>query len=169
MAAPPRQTSSNPNGSPQLNVPYAEMISREREVVGITWNYSGPERRGNVVTQSYGGRERRAGNNGSQSRSDKRKSVPRRENDRIMMEMMDRAVHYHFILAMTAQILSFCCIIGGVILFMLGMTGKMSWTVNVWGMKSNIADAAPGASLFVVGVLFVFMTRFCVKPSQIGR
>lgn len=63
-------------------------------------------------------------------------------------------------------ILGFSCIIGGVILFLHGVTGSTSWTASVLGMKSQISDAAPGAILFVVGLFMVWVTRFVVKHKK---
>ena len=52
------------------------------------------------------------------------------------------------------------CNLGGVVLFLNGVGGSSSWTTNVLGFKSELNDAAPGAILFVVGVLIIFITRY---------
>lgn len=50
-------------------------------------------------------------------------------------------------------------ILGGILLFLNGVLGSTSWTANLLGAESQISDAAPGALLFVVGLLVVIATR----------
>lgn len=57
-------------------------------------------------------------------------------------------------------VLGLCCILGGLALFMNGISGSTSWTANFWGGESKITDAAPGAILFIVGLFFVLLTRY---------
>ena len=149
MDAPPGQASSSPNGNPQPNIIYEECVSVEIESVGSIPNYSGTERR--------------ASKRASQNVSDRRSSTGRRAIDVELAQMWKDALRYKFIYSMSALIIGLCCILGGMILFILGMSGTMSWTIGAFGMKSSIADAAPGASLFIVGLFYVYMTRFCPK------
>ena len=52
------------------------------------------------------------------------------------------------------------CIIGGIVLFFLGITGTMTWGAKVLGAESQLSNAAPGALLFVVGLFVVLITRY---------
>jgi len=62
--------------------------------------------------------------------------------------------------AVAGLILGLVCILGGVVLFLHGVTGSTSWTTKILGAESTITDAAPGAVLFIVGLLFVLLTRY---------
>ncbi|PLY01545.1 MAG: hypothetical protein C0622_06995 [Desulfuromonas sp.] len=57
-------------------------------------------------------------------------------------------------------VLGVICILGGIALFMNGITGSTSWTAKIIGAESNISDAAPGAILFIVGLFVVLVTRY---------
>jgi hypothetical protein len=61
---------------------------------------------------------------------------------------------------MTGLILGIICIIGGVLLFLNGVTGSSSWTAKILGNESNLTDAAPGAILFIVGLFVIIATRY---------
>jgi len=52
-------------------------------------------------------------------------------------------------------LLGFACIIGGLILFLHGISGSTRWIADGIGLKSEISDAGPGAVLFVVGVFII--------------
>lgn len=67
---------------------------------------------------------------------------------------------YEFAYAVIGQILGLVCVLGGILLFLNGIAGSTSWTAKVFGAESTISDAAPGALLFIVGWLFVFVTRY---------
>lgn len=54
------------------------------------------------------------------------------------------------------------CILLGVVLFLLGVTGNIQWSASVLGFSSKLTDAAPGAVLFVVGVIVIVVTAFNV-------
>jgi hypothetical protein len=86
--------------------------------------------------------------------------IPREVLDR---EVWQGATRYQLIYSMGGLVLGLVCIIGGVILFLRGVTGSTSWTAKVLGLQSSISDAAPGAVLFIVGLFMVFVTRFVIK------
>ncbi len=87
---------------------------------------------------------------------------PQNPEDR---ELWRKAVKFQFIYSIAGLILGLACVIGGIILFLHGITGPLAnWTTTLLGI--NISDAAPGAILFVVGLLFVWITRFSVTTSQ---
>jgi hypothetical protein len=75
-------------------------------------------------------------------------------------------IRYQFLYSLAGLGLGLVCIIGGVILFLRGVTGSTSWTAKVLGLESNITDAAPGVVLFVVGLFLVFVTRFVIKTEK---
>jgi hypothetical protein len=81
-------------------------------------------------------------------------------------ELWREATRYQFIYSLAGLVLGLTCIIGGIILFLHGVTGSTSWTAKVIGLESNISDAAPGAVLFIVGLFIVFITRFVVKTKR---
>ena len=67
---------------------------------------------------------------------------------------------FELIYSIIGQFLGLICILGGVILFINGVAGSTSWTAKILGAESTITDAAPGAILFIVGLFFVFVTRY---------
>ena len=58
------------------------------------------------------------------------------------------------------SVLGLASILGGILLFLAGVTGKMSWSAKFLGATSEMLDAAPGAVLLVVGLIIVFVTRY---------
>ncbi|RRS07067.1 hypothetical protein EAG18_19165 [Pseudoalteromonas sp. J010] len=62
--------------------------------------------------------------------------------------------------AIIGQVLGLVCILGGIGLFLNGVTGSTSWTANILGAESAITDAAPGAILFIVGIFMVLVTKY---------
>ena len=67
---------------------------------------------------------------------------------------------YRLIYSLGGLILGLACILGGIVLFLRGVSGATSWTAKLLGAESNITDAAPGAILFIVGLFLVVTTRF---------
>jgi hypothetical protein len=74
-----------------------------------------------------------------------------------------QVVRYQFIYSLIGLVLGLVCILGGIILFVLGITGATSWTLSMLGADSKALDAAPGAVLFIVGIFIVLLTRFMYK------
>ena len=62
--------------------------------------------------------------------------------------------------ALAGLVVGVVCILGGLILFILGVTSATSWTAKILGAESTLADAAPGAVLFIVGLFVVYITRY---------
>lgn len=71
-----------------------------------------------------------------------------------------------FIYSMFGLFLGLATIVGGILLFLNGVTGATSWTAELLGFKTNINDAAPGSVLFIVGIFLVLITRFSVNETQ---
>jgi hypothetical protein len=46
---------------------------------------------------------------------------------------------------------------------------EINWSLKLLGARSELADAEPGTILFVVGLFYVFVTRFVVKADKVGR
>ncbi len=78
-------------------------------------------------------------------------------------DMIDRLMGYKLIYSMTGLVLGSTCIIGGILLFLNGVSGSSSLTAKILGNESNLTDAAPGAILFVVGLFIVLVTRYSPK------
>ncbi len=70
---------------------------------------------------------------------------------------------YQLIYSVIGLFLGSVCIGGGIYLFVQGITGEMNWSLKVLGNESVIANAAPGAVLFIVGLFFVIATKFKFK------
>ncbi|MEI6294122.1 MAG: hypothetical protein WCP36_10585 [Methanomicrobiales archaeon] len=58
------------------------------------------------------------------------------------------------------------CVVFGVALFLLGVTGAIDWSLKVGGAESTLTNAAPGVVLAVIGFLIIFVTKpsISVKP-----
>jgi archaellum biogenesis protein FlaJ (TadC family) len=85
-----------------------------------------------------------------------------RHNDNLVY----RVSKHQLVYSILGLILGLVCIIGGVLLFLAGVTGAMSWTAKFLGASSEIFDAAPGAVLFIVGLFVVFITRYELKSRR---
>jgi hypothetical protein len=72
----------------------------------------------------------------------------------------------HFIYSLVGQGVMLVCVIGAIVLAVLEVTGKMSWSVKFIGVRSEILDAAPAAVLFIVGLFTLWITRFRVKSKR---
>lgn len=68
-----------------------------------------------------------------------------------------------FVYSMTGLFLGLACIIAGVVLGLAGVAGHTSWTASALGLSTSMTDATPGVIIFVVGIFFVWMTRFKVR------
>ena len=57
-------------------------------------------------------------------------------------------------------------LVGGIVLFYLGISGDANWSVNILGFQSKLVDASPGTILFVVGIIVILVTRFRVTMRR---
>lgn len=78
-------------------------------------------------------------------------------------DIIDRLMRYKLIYSMTGLVLGLICMLGGILLFLHGVTGSTSWTAKILGNESNLTDAAPGAILFIVGLFTIIVTRYSPK------
>jgi hypothetical protein len=81
---------------------------------------------------------------------------------------VDKLGRQHYLYGLGGLIVGAICILAGVALFLLGLTGKTSWTISVLGARSQVWDAAPGVVLFLVGLLIVYATRPVVKIQVVN-
>ncbi len=81
------------------------------------------------------------------------------------VDVWKQATQFQLVYSLAGLVLGLVCIVGGIILFLNGVTGSTSWTAKILGAESNLSDAAPGAVLFVVGLFVVFVTRYAVKAK----
>lgn len=70
---------------------------------------------------------------------------------------------YQFMYSVTGLLLGLAAIIGGIYLFVQGVSGASDWYIKLIGAESKIVQAAPGAILFIVGLFMVFVTRYKFK------
>lgn len=68
--------------------------------------------------------------------------------------------------SITGLIVGLLLAIGGIILFLNGVAGGGSWTLRTLGLGSSLSDAGPGAILFVVGLIVIFVTRYVFKVEK---
>lgn len=73
---------------------------------------------------------------------------------------------YQLIYSVLGLLLGLFALLSGAYLFILGVTGQTSWSLTIFGNESNIVNAAPGATLFIVGLFLVVVTRFKFKHIQ---
>ncbi len=76
------------------------------------------------------------------------------------------AVVGQIIYSLSGLVLGLACVLGGIVLFLRGVTGSTSWTAKFIGAESQVADAAPGVVLFIVGLFVVFVTRYKVGTGR---
>lgn len=74
--------------------------------------------------------------------------------------LWEKLAIFQFIYSLAGLFLGLSAVLGGILLFLNGITGKTSWTAKIIGVESTISDAAPGSVLFIVGLFLVFVTRF---------
>jgi len=98
--------------------------------------------------------------------------MPTRRNVPINFDTINQMMRYKLIYSMTGLVLGLVSMLGGIVLFLNGVTGSTSWTAKILGSESNLTDAAPGAILFIVGLFVVIATRYNPKidyETGIGR
>jgi len=80
--------------------------------------------------------------------------------------LVERLSRHQLTYSILGLLLGFVCVIGGILLFLAGVTGAVSWTARFLGASSELLDAAPGALLFVVGLFIVFVTRYNLQSTR---
>ena len=72
-----------------------------------------------------------------------------------------------FAYSIVGLILGLSCIFTGLTVGLFGVVGHTSLTASLFGLTTNLNDAAPGVVVFIVGIFMVLITRF--KVSEINR
>ena len=89
------------------------------------------------------------------------------EDNRYDLSQDDRkkilAMRYKLIYSLCGLFWGWSCIFGGMLLFVRGISGSSNWVTKFIGIESNIANAAPGTILFLIGLFIVIVTRYNVR------
>ena len=67
--------------------------------------------------------------------------------------------------SMNGLLVGIFCILSGTVLLIHGVAGSVSWTTQFLGLESTVSDAAPGALLFIIGFLVIFLTKHKVEST----
>lgn len=78
----------------------------------------------------------------------------------------ERCIKLHFIYSLAGLLFGFACIAFGTWLFYKGIDGNIDWSTSILGAESRIVNCAPGALLFIVGMLIAWSTRFQVSIKK---
>lgn len=73
---------------------------------------------------------------------------------------LEKVSTHQLIYSLTGLLVGVLCIVAGLVLFLMGVTGNVGWQISIPGVESNLANATPGVVVFVVGLLIVFITRY---------
>ena len=76
------------------------------------------------------------------------------------------AVHIEFLSFLLPFISGTACIIGGIILTILGFSGNITWIVEVSGFTSRLANASPGIILIIIGALLICSKKYEVRIQK---
>jgi uncharacterized membrane protein len=74
-----------------------------------------------------------------------------------------RLSRHHLYYSLAGLLVGFVCILGGIALLLVGVTGAVDLGITFGQSKGSLSGAAPGVFLFVVGVGIVFITAFGVR------
>jgi cytochrome c biogenesis protein CcdA len=89
-------------------------------------------------------------------------SLESARHHRTLTTLSQHENHY----SLAGLVVATLCIVLGVVLFYLGVSASTSWSAKYFGAKFEFLDMAPGAILFAVGVLVVFITRRQFSASR---
>jgi len=81
-------------------------------------------------------------------------------------EVVTELSKHQLLYSMAGLIVGAGCMLGGIVLFLNGVTGSTSWTAKLLGAESQLSDAAPGAVLFIVGVFVVLITKYAFSVKK---
>ena len=81
-------------------------------------------------------------------------------------KIISDALHQEYLTFLLPFISGSVCIIGGVILTFLGVSGNITWIVEVTGFTSRLANASPGIVLMVIGALLICSKKYEVKIQK---
>ncbi len=83
--------------------------------------------------------------------------------NKVKPEIIEQMSQYQIIYSMSGLVLGFICIIGGIVISLLGVTGTITWKMKLLNVSSELDNAIPGVILFIVGIFIVWITRFSIK------
>ena len=78
-------------------------------------------------------------------------------------EMVEDVIKKQYKYSQSGLFCGLLCIFGGIVLFILGVTGSVEWLFNLFGLESKVINAAPGIILFIIGLFVIWITRFSVR------
>ncbi len=81
-------------------------------------------------------------------------------------ETMRTVSRHQLIYSMTGLAVAVVLTLLGCLLFLAGITDDTQWTVNTLGLESELNDAAPGAVLFVAGLVIGVITRYSFQVRR---
>jgi hypothetical protein len=64
---------------------------------------------------------------------------------------------WYSVLGLIVGVLYMLC---GVKLFLNGVTGSATWTIQIFGIESHISGALPGVVFGILGFLIIYVTRY---------
>lgn len=67
---------------------------------------------------------------------------------------------FQFWYSVMGLIVGVLCVLCGLILFLRGVKGGTSWSIEVLGLRSHITGALPGVVFAIVGFLIIYITRY---------
>src|SRR3954468_16296612 len=85
------------------------------------------------------------------------------------LEFHKLGIKLKFLYSLVGLCLGLACIGAGTFLGINGVVGHTSWTASLFGLSTNINDAAPGVIVFIVGIFFVLITRLKIKVTKQGN
>ena len=77
-----------------------------------------------------------------------------------------QALHYEFIIVLISLIGGIGCLIAGIILTILGVTGSIEWIVEVSGFTSRIMNASPGIILMIIGLILTLKSKMKIRAKK---
>lgn len=81
-------------------------------------------------------------------------------------ETIEKILKQKLIYSIIGLVGGLLCILSGIILFILGISGSISWTASLLGARSELIDATPGGLLSIIGIVVIFLTRYKIKIKK---
>ena len=75
------------------------------------------------------------------------------------------AIKYEYIIMILSLCSGIFCIIGGIILTILGFTGNINWIIEGTDFTSKLINASPGVLLMVIGALIIIFKRLKIRSK----
>ncbi len=75
-------------------------------------------------------------------------------------EFLFRTNKFQFLYSVLGLIVGVLCVLCGLKLFLNGVPGPTSWTIQAFGLKSYVSGALPGVVFAILGFLIIYVTRY---------